>query len=125
MFSVTVSDHFMVAHSLPHPAFGPAQQLHGVTYEVHWTLSREKCNSLNIVIDIGLAQQWLKQVCSEFAYKNLDAEPKYQSMLTTSEFIAHEVWTKLAALCKSEFSGKMKVELRETPLASVAFEGFV
>ena len=60
MFHLTVRDHVMIAHSLPHPAFGPAQNLHGATYVVELTLWRETLGSESIVIDIGEATDVLK-----------------------------------------------------------------
>ena len=37
MYSVKIRDHVMIAHSLPHEVFGPAQNLHGATYIVDVT----------------------------------------------------------------------------------------
>ena len=75
MFSVTVRDHMMIAHSLRGEAFGPAQQLHGATYVIDATFRREELDSDGIVVDIGRVAEELRAVVSELTYRNLDDEP--------------------------------------------------
>ena len=55
MFSVTVRDHMMIAHSLKGEVFGPAQRLHGATYVVDATFRRATLDADGIVLDIGRA----------------------------------------------------------------------
>ncbi|MEO9015318.1 MAG: 6-carboxytetrahydropterin synthase, partial [Terrimesophilobacter sp.] len=55
MFSVTVRDHMMIAHSFHGEVFGPAQRLHGATYVVDATFRRKALDDDNIVVDIGRA----------------------------------------------------------------------
>ena len=72
VFSVTVRSHMMIAHSLPHPDFGPAQALHGATYVVEATIERAELSDSGIVIDIGLATTALQEITGELTYRNLD-----------------------------------------------------
>ncbi len=75
MFSVTVRDHIMVAHSFRGEIFGPAQRLHGATFVVDATFRRTELDADNIVVDIGLAARELSAVLGELNYRNLDDEP--------------------------------------------------
>ena len=75
MFSVTVRDHMMVAHSLRGEVFGPAQQLHGATYVVDATFRSASLDSDNVVVDIGRATEHLHAVLGELTYRNLDDAP--------------------------------------------------
>ena len=65
MFSVTVRDHMMIAHSFSGEVFGPAQRLHGATYVVDATFRRAELDSDNIVVDIGRAGEELHAVLAE------------------------------------------------------------
>ena len=75
MFHLTVRDHVMIAHSLPHPSFGPAQNLHGATYVVELTLWRETLSPESIVIDIGEAVDVLSSALSDLNYRNSTSIP--------------------------------------------------
>ena len=75
MFSVTVRDHVMIAHSLRGEVFGPAQRLHGATYVVDATFSRVELDSDDIVVDIGAATEGLRGVLADLNYRNLDEVP--------------------------------------------------
>ncbi len=72
MFSVTVRDHMMIAHSLRGEVFGPAQRLHGATYVVDATFRRATLDADGIVVDIGRATEELHAVVGELGYRNLD-----------------------------------------------------
>jgi 6-pyruvoyl-tetrahydropterin synthase len=74
VFSVTVRDHMMIAHSLRGEAFGPAQRLHGATYVVDATFRRATLDADGIVVDIGRAAEALRAVVAELGYRNLDDE---------------------------------------------------
>lgn len=131
MYSVTVRDHIMIAHSLKGKVFGPAQNLHGATYVVDVKFKREELDENNIVIDIGLASRILHEVASEFNYRNLDELERFQSQITTTEFLAktiHDEISKRLAESPGEdtgssFKGTLKVTLNESHVASAAYEG--
>ena len=88
MFSVTVRDHMMIAHSLRGEVFGPAQQLHGATYVVDATFRRATLDADGIVVDIGRAADALRAVVGELSYRNLDDVPDFAGTNTTTEALA-------------------------------------
>ena len=96
MFSVTIRDHMMVAHSLHGAVFGPAKRLHGATYVVD-ALRSEALDTDSIVVDIGGAAQGLRPVVSALSYRNLDDEPEFASLNTTTEELARVMADRLAA----------------------------
>ena len=96
MFSVTVRDHMMVAHSLQGAAFGPAQRLHGATYVVDATFRREELDADGLVVDIERVVAALHAVLGELTLRNLDDEPELQGMNTTTETLARLVADRLA-----------------------------
>lgn len=96
LFSVTVRDHIMVAHSFQGEVFGPAQRLHGATFVVDATFRRPELNSDNVVVDIGLAAQELAAVLGELKYRNLDEDPRFAGVNTSTEFLAKVVADQLA-----------------------------
>jgi 6-pyruvoyl-tetrahydropterin synthase len=96
VFSVTVRDHMMVAHSLRGAVFGPAQRLHGATYLVDATFRRAALDSDGIVVDIGRAAEQLHEVVAELSYRNLDEEPAFAGMNTSTEALARVVADRLA-----------------------------
>ena len=96
MFSVTVRDHMMIAHSFRGEVFGPAQRLHGATYIVDATFRRAALDADNIVVDIGLAAQELHAVMAELTYRNLDEEPAFAGINTSTEALARVVADRLA-----------------------------
>ncbi|WFE19538.1 6-carboxytetrahydropterin synthase [Solwaraspora sp. WMMD937] len=96
MFSVTVRDHIMVAHSFTGDVFGPAQRLHGATFVVDATFKRTDLDSDNIVVDIGLASGQLKAVLAELNYRNLDNEPAFAGVNTSTEWLARLIADRLA-----------------------------
>ena len=96
MFSVTVRDHMMIAHSFSGEVFGPAQRLHGATYVVDATFRRVTLDADNIVVDIGRATEELHAVLAELTYRNLDEEPALHGMNTSTEALARVVADRLA-----------------------------
>ena len=96
MFSVTVRDHMMVAHSLRGEVFGPAQRLHGATYVVDATFRRHDLGPDGIVVDIGRATEELRAVLADFNYRNLDEEPAFAGMNTSTEALARVIADRLA-----------------------------
>src|SRR6185437_14376811 len=100
MFSVTVRDHVMIAHSLRGDVFGPAQRLHGATYTVETTFRRAELTSDGIVVDIGRAGQLLHQVLDALSYRNLDENPEFAGVNTTTEVLARHIADQLAERIK-------------------------
>jgi 6-pyruvoyl-tetrahydropterin synthase len=96
LFSITVRDHLMIAHSFRGEVFGPAQRLHGATFLVDATFRRPELDDDNIVVDIGLATQELGAVVSELNYRNLDSEPDFKDTNTSTEFLAKVIADRLA-----------------------------
>jgi 6-pyruvoyl-tetrahydropterin synthase len=96
MFSVTVRDHMMIAHSFSGEVFGPAQRLHGATYVVDATFRRATLDADNLVVDIGRATEELHAVLADLTYRNLDDEPALAGMNTSTEALAQVVADRLA-----------------------------
>jgi 6-pyruvoyl-tetrahydropterin synthase len=96
MYSVTVRDHMMIAHSFRGDVFGPAQRLHGATYVVDATFAREELDADNIVVDIGRATEQLHAVLGELTYRNLDDEPDFAGTNTSTEALARVIADRLA-----------------------------
>ena len=96
MFSVTVRDHMMIAHSFRGEVFGPAQRLHGATFVVDATFRRAALDADAIVVDIGRAAEQLHAVLADLTYRNLDDEPALAGMNTSSEVLAQFVADRLA-----------------------------
>lgn len=96
MFRVTVRDHLMIAHSLRGEVFGPAQRLHGATFVVDAEFRRADLDADGIVVDIGRAGQLLREVVGELTYRDLDQEPAFAGVNTTTEVLAKAVADRLA-----------------------------
>ncbi len=96
MYSVTVRDHFMIAHSFKGEVFGPAQALHGATYNVDVTFRRPELDPDGIVVDIGRAITALQTVLGELNFKNLDEEAAFKGRNTTTEYLAGVVFARMA-----------------------------
>jgi 6-pyruvoyl-tetrahydropterin synthase len=96
VFSVTVRDHMMVAHSLRGDVFGPAQRLHGATYVVDATFRRRDLDADGIVVDIGRATEELRAVLADLNHRNLEDEPAFAGMNTTTEALARVIADRLA-----------------------------
>ena len=129
MFSVTVRDHVMVAHSLRGDVFGPAQRLHGATYVVDATFRRRNLGSDGIVVDIGRAADELRAVLADLNYRNLDEEPAFTGMNTTTEALAQVIADRLADAIERGGLGEeareldgLSVTLRESHVAWATYE---
>lgn len=120
MYSVTVKDHIMIAHSLKDKYFGPAQHMHGATYIIIATFMSESLNSKNVVLDIGDAIDMLKSVSGQLAYQNLDNLEQFNGILTTTEFLAHYIHQELRKNVADNI--RIRVELEESHIASASFE---
>ncbi len=88
MYSLTVSDHIMIAHSFKGAIFGPAQKVHGATFVVEWEIRRERLDAHGLIADIGLMRQALRATLDTIDYRNLDEDPTLIGVNTTSEFLA-------------------------------------
>jgi 6-pyruvoyl-tetrahydropterin synthase len=129
VFSVTVRDHVMVAHSLRGEVFGPAQRLHGATYVVDATFRREELGPDGIVVDIGRATEALRAVLAELNYRNLDEETVFAGMNTTTEVLARAIADRLAEIARRGDLGDesrkldgLSVTLRESHVAWATYE---
>ena len=132
MFAVEVRDRIMIAHSLPDPFFGPAQNMHGATFVVDVAFFREQLTKQNVVVDIGAALEVLNKTLKPLAYQNLDTIPAFKGKLTTTEFLCRHIFDAMVAAAKSGALGadgaglaKIRVTLIETDLARAWFEGAV
>ncbi|HSX92843.1 MAG TPA: 6-carboxytetrahydropterin synthase [Hydrogenophaga sp.] len=135
MFSITVRDHFMIAHSFRGEVFGPAQRLHGATYMVDLELRRAALDPDGIVADIGLASQVLREELARLNFRNLDELPEFAGRNTTTEFLAHALFQRLAGRIAAGELGPhavpggasggltaMRVSLQESHVAWAAYE---
>jgi 6-pyruvoyl-tetrahydropterin synthase len=129
VFSVTVRDHVLIAHSLRGEVFGPAQRLHGATYVVDATFRRADLDGDGIVVDIGRATEVLGEVLGDLGYRNLDDEAEFAGMNTTTEALARVIADRLADRARAgdlgdggrELDG-LVVTLRESHVASASYE---
>jgi 6-pyruvoyl-tetrahydropterin synthase len=129
VFSVTVRDHMMIAHSFRGDVFGPAQRLHGATYVVDATFRRPDLDSDNIVVDIGRATEELHAVLGELNYRNLDDEPAFAGVNTSTEALARVIADRLVDQVHAGALGEgargltaIAVTLRESHVASASYE---
>ncbi|MEU1040379.1 6-carboxytetrahydropterin synthase [Streptomyces sp. NPDC005907] len=129
MFSITVRDHLMIAHSFRGEVFGPAQRLHGATFLVDATFRRAELDDDNIVVDIGLATQELGAVVSDLNYRNLDNEPDFAGTNTSTEFLAKVIADRLADRVHAGALGEgarglagITVTLHESHIAWASYE---
>src|SRR5436305_3285541 len=129
MFSVTVRDHVMIAHSFSGEVFGPAQRLHGATYVVDATFRRADLDADGIVVDIGRAAEELHAVLAELSYRNLDDEPAFAGMNTSTEALACVVADRLAERVRAGALGDtareldgLAVTLHESHIAWASYE---
>lgn len=129
MFSVTVRDHIMIAHSFSGEVFGPAQRLHGATFVVDATFRRPELDQDNIVVDIGLASEQLKTICGSLSYRNLDEDPEFSGVNTSTEFLAKLIADRLAVRIGAGELGPgasgltgVEVTLHESHIAWASYE---
>jgi 6-pyruvoyl-tetrahydropterin synthase len=122
VFSVTVRDHMMIAHSLRGEVFGPAQRLHGATYVVDATFRRAALDGDGIVIDIGVAAEALAAVVGELSYRNLDEVDVFAGANTTTEVLARHVADRLAERVGGIGLDGLVVTLRESHVAWASYE---
>jgi 6-pyruvoyl-tetrahydropterin synthase len=129
VFSVTVRDHLMIAHSLRGDVFGPAQSLHGATFVVDATFRGERLDADGIVVDIGRASEELRRVVGGLTYRNLDEEPDLAGTNTTTEVLARVIADRLADAVRDGALGgaardlsALVVTLHESHVAWASYE---
>ncbi|MEU8121458.1 6-carboxytetrahydropterin synthase [Spirillospora sp. NPDC049024] len=129
MFAITVRDHVMIAHSFSGEVFGPAQRLHGATYVVDATFRRAELDPDGIVVDIGLATSELGEVLGGLNYRNLDEEPEFAGVNTSTEFLAKVIADRLADRVRAGALGAnaaglsgLTVTLHESHVAWAGYE---
>lgn len=130
MFAVEVRDRIMIAHSLPDPFFGPAQNMHGATFVVDVAFMREELTAQSVVVDIGAALDVLNKTLKPLAYQNLDELEVFKGKLTTTEFLCRYVFDKMLEAANNGALGedgrglsRIRVTLSETDLARAWYEG--
>ncbi|SCK45728.1 6-carboxytetrahydropterin synthase [Streptomyces sp. WMMB 322] len=129
MYSITVRDHMMIAHSFRGDVFGPAQRLHGATFVVDATFRRSELDSDGIVVDIGAATQELGSVLADLNYRNLDEEPDFAGVNTSTEMLARVVADRIAGRIEAGALGEgarglegLVVTLHESHVAWASYE---
>jgi 6-pyruvoyl-tetrahydropterin synthase len=129
VFSVTIRDHMMIAHSLRGEVFGPAQGLHGATFVVDATFRRATLDGDGIVVDIGRATEVLRALLGELTYRNLDDEAEFAGMNTTTEALARVIADRLADRARAGALGDgareldgLVVTLHESHVAWASYE---
>jgi 6-pyruvoyl-tetrahydropterin synthase len=129
VFSVTVRDHMMIAHSLRGEVFGPAQRLHGATYVVDATFRGADLDADGIVVDIGRAAAELQAVLADISFRNLDDEAAFAGMNTSTEALARVIADRLAERVHAGNLGEaargldgLAVTLHESHIAWASYE---
>lgn len=132
MYSVEVRDRIMIAHSLPDPFFGPAQNLHGATFVVDVAFFRRELTRHNVVVDIGAALSVLQETLRPLAYQNLDALAEFKGALTTTEYLCRHIFDRIAEAARAGALGeeggdldRVRVRLSESDLARASYEGAI
>ncbi|WP_211195821.1 6-carboxytetrahydropterin synthase [Agromyces sp. H66] len=128
-FTVTVRDHMMVAHSFSGETFGPAQRLHGATFVVDASFRAGELDTDGVVIDIGLASEALAEITGSLTYRNLDDEPEFAGMNTTTERMCQVIADRLAERAADGRLGSagarlssIEVTLHESHIAWASYE---
>jgi 6-pyruvoyl-tetrahydropterin synthase len=129
MYAVEVRDHVMIAHSIKGEVFGPAQNLHGATYVVDVCFMRPRLDDNDIVVDIGLATEAVKDILSAINFRNLDDHPDFRGRRSTTEAVARWVFDRVAVAVKAGKLGssaaglsRLKVTLHESHMARASYE---
>jgi 6-pyruvoyltetrahydropterin/6-carboxytetrahydropterin synthase len=129
MYTVSVRDHFMIAHSFRGEAFGPAQRLHGATYVVDIEFYRGELDDNGMVVDIGRATEVLRSILGDFNYRNLDEVPEFSGRNTTTEFLARIIFDRIVEAIRRGDLGaaarrieRLRVTLNESHVASASYE---
>lgn len=128
MYSITVRNNILIAHSLPGDVFGPAQNMHGATYVVDAEFFAEKVNKYNIIMDLGVVTNILGDVLKFYSYKNLDEVEDFKGKITSTEFLAKDIYDRICEKLKNNYLedfnllNKIKITLTESNVAWASFE---
>ena len=128
MYSITVRNNILIAHSLPGEVFGPAQNMHGATYIVDAEFYAKEINKYNIIMDLGVVTEILSEVLKFYSYKNLDEVEEFKNIITSTEFLAKDIFdiicTKFQIDYIEDFKklNKIKIILTESNVAWASYE---
>ena len=128
MYSITVRNNILIAHSLPGEVFGPAQNMHGATYVVDAEFFAKKVNKYNIIMDLGVVTTILAEVLKFYSYKNLDDIDEFTGIITSTEFLAKDIYERICVRLKNDYLDdyhqlhKIKITLTESNVAWASFE---
>ena len=128
MYSITVRNNILIAHSLPGEVFGPAQNMHGATYVVDAEFFANKVNEYNIIMDLGVVTTILAEVLKFYSYKNLDDVDEFKGVITSTEFLAKDIYERICLRLKNDYLDdyhqlhKIKITLTESNVAWASFE---
>jgi 6-pyruvoyl-tetrahydropterin synthase len=132
MYSVSIRDHMMIAHSFRGEIFGPAQRLHGATYIVDVEFRRPDLDADGVVVDIGRASHIVHSIVAQLNYRNLDEDASFAGRNTTTEVLARTIFDRVVAAIRIGDLGEaaraiatVRVTLHESHIASASFEGRV
>ncbi len=128
MYSITVRNNILIAHSLAGEVFGPAQNMHGATYIVDAEFYAKEVNKYNIIMDLGVVTEILSDVLKFYSYKNLDEIEEFKNTITSTEFLAKDIFDKISSKLQKEYSEdydklhKIKIILTESNVAWASYE---
>ena len=128
MYSITVRNNILIAHSLPGEVFGPAQNMHGATYIVDAEFYAKEINKYNIIMDLGVVTQILSDVLKFYSYKNLDEVEEFKNIITSTEFLAKDIFDRICTKLQKDYIEdfnklhKIKIILTESNVAWASYE---
>ena len=128
MYSITVRNNILIAHSLPGEVFGPAQNMHGATYIVDAEFYAKEINKYNIIMDLGVVTEILSDVLKFYSYKNLDEVEEFKNIITSTEFLAKDIFDRICNKLQTDYIEdfnklhKIKIILTESNVAWASYE---
>ncbi len=128
MYSITVRNNILIAHSLPGEVFGPAQNMHGATYIVDAEFYAKEINKYNIIMDLGVVTEILSDVLKIYSYKNLDEVEEFKNIITSTEFLAKDIFDRICDKLRKDYIEdfnklhKIKIILTESNVAWASYE---
>ena len=128
MYSITVRNNILIAHSLPGEVFGPAQNMHGATYIVDAEFYAKEINKYNIIMDLGVVTEILSDVLKFYSYKNLDEVEEFKNIITSTEFLAKDIFDRICNKLQNYYIEdfnkfhKIKIILTESNVAWASYE---
>jgi len=128
MYSITVRNNILIAHSLPGEVFGPAQNMHGATYIVDAEFYSKELNKYNIIMDLGVVTNILAEILKFYSYKNLDEIEEFKNVITSTEFLAKDIYQRIVNRLKKDYLDdykklfKIKIILTESNVAWASYE---